>query len=712
LSLILLPATLLAARQPVPIETAAKAPESRGPSSVAWHRAGTHFAWKERDKLLVYDVGLKKEREVVGYTALRQAASTPPKSEVSGWVNRGVKEQQVQWFPTGARLLVAADGDLFAVDAQSGEWEQLTKSAEAEADPKLSPDGRWVSFRRGHDLHVLDVRSKKVTRLTNDGTATRRNAELDWVYPEELAIPTAHWWSPDSRRIAYLQFDTSGLMVYPHADILNLRPFAEPQRYPQAGTANSVVRLGVVAASGGKTRWLDPPGSGEQLIARVTWMADSAEIAVHLLSRVQDRLEVAVIPASGGRARSVVSERSNTWINLRDDFAFLPDEKLLWGSEAGSGYRHLSVRTGESAKPITGGEWEVTDLVCTDAKGGRVYYLSAELDVRERHLYSIGLDGSGKRRLTEARGTHAISMTPDCGSYIDSWSSLTEPPRKSLHDSNGKQIAMLTQPDTSIASTFELLPTEWVDFRGADGTLFHARLIKPAGFSPGKKYPAVVMVYGGPHSQTVRNQWRGADWDQALAHRGFVIWQMDNRGSAGRGHVFEKQLYRRFGKQELADQVEGVKHLVSLGFVDPARVGVYGWSYGGYMTLNSLFNAPDVFAAGVSGAPVTDWRQYDTIYTERYMGLPSENEEGYRASSVVHQAERLKGKLMLVHNFEDDNVLFQHTMRMIDALQKAGKQFELMLYPQKAHSVTGGVKRQMLELCEPETSLTSVPVGG
>jgi dipeptidyl-peptidase-4 len=225
----------------------------------------------------------------------------------------------------------------------------------------------------------------------------------------------------------------------------------------------------------------------------------------------------------------------------------------------------------------------------------------------------------------------------------------------------------------------------------------YARLIKPAGFQPGRKYPAIVMVYGGPGAQSVRDSWRGADFDQALAHRGFVIWQMDNRGAGGQGHVFEKPLHRRFGEIELADQRVGVKHLIGTGFVDPERIGIHGWSYGGYMTLMGMLHAPDVFRAGASGAPVTDWREYDTIYTERYMGLPAENEEGYRKSSPVHAAANLRGRLMLIHNFGDDNVLFQHTLRMADALQRAGKQFDLMVYPQKSHGVTGPARRHMLE---------------
>jgi len=267
-----------------------------------------------------------------------------------------------------------------------------------------------------------------------------------------------------------------------------------------------------------------------------------------------------------------------------------------------------------------------------------------------------------------------------------------------LHSAAGGELSVVAERNRSVQDEYELAAVELIQFKGSDGTVFDARLTRPIGFEASRKYPAVVMVYGGPHSQSVRDAWRGADWDQALAHRGFVVWQMDNRGSAGRGHLWEAPLYRRFGQRELADQLEGVRHLISLGFVDPARIGAFGWSYGGFMTLYSMLHSPETFRAGVAGAPVTDWRNYDTIYTERYLGLPSENEEGYKQSSPVHYADKLKGSLLLVHNFEDDNVLFQHTLRMMEAFQKTGKQFDLLLYPQKTHAVTGSsMRRHMLE---------------
>ncbi|MEZ5400782.1 MAG: S9 family peptidase [Bryobacteraceae bacterium] len=676
-----------AGRKAVTIDEAAKT--ARPDGSPVWAPSGTQFVFRSGKQLKLWNQSAHSVL-IEDLESLDGQAASSPEGPFQ-WVNRGVRESEVQWVGSG-KLLIARKGDLFLFDIATRKHRQLTKTPVAEADPKLSPDDRKVSFRREHDLYVMDIESGKTMRLTHGGTATRKNAELDWVYPEELGIQTAYWWSPDGRRIAYLQFDTSATLVYPHGDLLGVRPVSEPERYPQAGTPNPAVRLGIVASGGGKTKWIDLPGGPEMLTARVTWLPDSSGLAVHRLNRVQNKLQLLRVAA--GQVKTLLEETDSAWVNLKDDFHFLgKGEHWIWGSER-DGFRHMYMARGDAVRPITSGPWEVTELACVDEKAERIYYVSTEAGPRERQVYSIGFDGSGKKRLTAAHGTHGVNFAPDCSVYFSTHSSVMDPPLRAVYSAAGEQLTILKDRDRRVADEFEILPTEWVEFKAKDGDAFLARLIKPAGFDPAKKYPAVVQVYGGPHAQTVRDLWKGADWDQYLAHSGFVIWQMDNRGSAFRGHAWEARVNRRFGKQELADQLEGVEHLLSLGFVDAARIGIQGWSYGGYMTLYSLLNAPDRFRAGISGAPVTDWRNYDTIYTERYMGLPQENEDGYKASSPVNQAENLKSKLMLVHNFEDDNVLFQHTMRMMNALQKAGKHYEFQLYPQKAHGVTGAALKK------------------
>ncbi len=555
----------------------------------------------------------------------------------------------------------------------------------------------WRSVAATIYIHSRS-QSKQVTRLTDDGSATLLNGELDWVYPEELDLSTAYWWAPDSKRIAYLQFDTAREFTYPQVALGGLRAVAEPERYPQAGTANPEVRVGVVPTAGGATRWIDLGDTRGFLISRVYWTPDSTGLAIERLNRVQNRLDLLLGDATSGGARSILSESDPYWINQNDLFRFLGDGQFIWGSER-DGFLHLYLYSldGKQRKRITEGNWEVTEIAGVDEAGKKIYYVSTEGSPLERQLYSIKFNGKDRMRVSQGAGTHEISMSPTSEYYLDDFSSLTQPPRSTVHAIGGEEWAVFRDASRKLIDNYALQPAEVSIFKTHDGTELYGRIIKPANFHAGEKYPAVVMVYGGPGAQTVRNAWAGADWAQVLAARGFAVWEMDNRGSSGRGHAFETPLYRRFGKTELADQLEGVRYLLAQGFVDPARLGIYGWSYGGFMTLYSLLNAPDVFRAGIAGAPVTNWRNYDTIYTERYLGLPAENAEGYRASSAVEYAAKLKAKLLIVHNFEDDNVLFQNTLQMANALEEAGKIFHMVIYPQKSHGVSGPIRRQLLE---------------
>jgi dipeptidyl-peptidase-4 len=663
---------------------------------VVWAPDGKRFAYTGENRIWQYDVTSGKRRELITLSSFQTKAVAAPEAEVTDWQNRRVAEQSLQWFPSGKDMLVLESGDLFLLHVDTGAWDQLTATADAERDPKVSPDGRAISFRRGHDLYAMDVATRKVRRLTTDGSATLFNAELDWVYPEELDLSTAHWWAPDSRSIAYLQFDVSREPVFPQVDLLGTRAKYEPELFPQPGTPNADVRLGVVPAEGGPTRWMDLGDTRDRLLARVYWSPDSKTLAVERLNRVQNRLDLLFAEAAGGAARTVISEQDPYWINVNDFFRFLKNGKqFVWGSER-DGFLHLYLfgTDGKQEGQITRGEWEVTGVAGVDEEKRELFYTSSEASPLERQVYRIGFNGKHKERLSKPAGTHAVSMGPGCEFYLDTSSSLTAAPQTTLHKRDGRQLSVWREAEEV---EYELLPTEIVEVKADDGTLLYARLIKPAGFTAGKKYPAVVMVYGGPGIQTIHNSWTGATWDQALARRGFVVWQLDNRGSRGRGHKFESPIFRHMGATELQDQQAGIRHLTAQGFVDPARMGIYGWSYGGYMTLYTLCNAPDLFRAGIAGAPVTDWRNYDSIYTERYMGLPQENADAYRTSSPVHKAADLKAKLMLVHNMQDDNVHFQNTLQMANALEKAGKQFQMLIYPQKSHGVTGGLRKNLLE---------------
>ncbi len=692
-ALLLCPTLAAAEKKPVTLEAIKAQRFPSMPGAPVWAPDGKRFVYTERGQLWLYDVPAKSKLMLLPLDSLSKAAVKMPEPERFAFENRGVREETVQWFPSGDRLLLVGGGDIFVFRLGAGGWIQLTATPEAERDPKISPDGSRVSFRRGHDLYVMEIRGRKVTRLTDDGSPTLLNAELDWVYPEELDLGTAHWWAPDSKSIAYLQFDISREPVYPQTDLTGIRAALEPERYPKPGDPNADVRMGIVPVGGGRTLWVDLGQTRDTLRARFNWLPDSSGVMVQRLNRIQNRLDLLLADAKTGDSRTVLTETDPYWVNVHDEFRFLKNGKeFIWPSER-DGFNHLYRYSidGKLIGRITSGEWEVSSLACLDEPGGRIYYVSTEASPLERQLYRISLDGNDKKRLTENAGTHSVSMGPGCGYYLDSFSNLTQPPGRTIYRADGAEWTVFAAPDRKQLDEYVQLPSEIVTLKAADGATLYGRLIKPAGFDGSKKYPVLVNVYGGPHAQTVQNHWTGVvNTDQMMAQRGYVIWSLDNRGSAGRGHKFETAVFRNLGAKELEDQKEGVRYLFAQGFVDPARVAVTGWSYGGFMTVYSLLHAPEVFSCGVAGAAVTDWRTYDSIYTERYMGLPSENSGGYESSSVVSAAAKLKGKLLLVHNLEDDNVLFQNAVRLVSALQQANRPFEFMPYTNKSHGLMRG----------------------
>jgi dipeptidyl-peptidase-4 len=694
---LLFAAQAFAQKKPITVDTLDEVRHGGRGRGVDWAPDGKAYVFREQKMLKIYDPAAKSSKDLVSTEAMKSVAVKTDESGAFDWINRRTHDGGIEWSDSSKELIYSSGGDLFLVHVDSGKWEQLTKTSEAEHDAKFSPDGKSIAFRRESDLFVLDLETHSETRLTRNGTRTLINGGLDWVYPEELEIGTAFWWSPDSKWIAYLQFDTSREPVYPHEDVLHTRAIYEPERYPQAGENNADIHLGVVAAGGGVTRWLDVGDTrNAYLIGRAGWMPDSTNVYVIRLNRIQNKLEVFSINMESAAASTIFKESDPYWINLQGDAYFLADgAHFLWTSER-DGFRHIYLYSndGKSVKQLTHGSWEVRGI--NGFNDSQVFYTSTEGSSLEQHLYSVKLDGTGKRRIDKEPGMHNVSMSPDATYYLDSYSNLTSPPRTVLHSIDGAELAMVHEADRKPIEDYDILPSEIVSFTTEDGTQLYGRIIKPAGFVQGKKYPVIVNVYGGPGVELpIHNSWQALNIDLVYAHKGYVVWQAENRGGTGRGHAFETPIYHHLGSIELADQVAGVKYLISLGYADPSRVGIRGWSYGGFMTLNAVLNAPDIFKCGIAGAPVTSWMNYDTIYTERYMGLPSENAEAYQLTALPPKAENLKAKLMIVHNFEDDNVLFQNTLQMMNALQLAGKEFGFMLYPQKAHGVTGAVTKQM-----------------
>jgi len=623
-----------------------------------------------------------------------------------------------QWSPQGDALLFEGPNSLVWYDLKSQAGRTLLSGSDGLADPKFSPDGRWVSFVRDHNVWLVSVAGGEPRQFTRGGTEEIREGELDWVYPEELDARTAYWWAPDSSAIAYLEMNERGVTLYPIQDPTSYTGATHTMRYPKAGDANPAVRLFVADLQGGAPRAIslagdfatnrmdknapaaDDPTQTDFYVARVDWLPDSRHLAVQHLNRGQNDLELTIADAATGQAGVVLEEKDPYWVNVADDLHFLSDGKrFLWSSER-SGYRHLYLYDvqGKQLARLTQGDWEVVRLDGVDEAAGAVYFTATEKTPIERHLYRVRLDGSGFTRITKADGTHGINLSPGARFFVDNCSDAAAPPRQDLYRADGTRVAVLNENKVAELAEYHLSPVEFFTLTARDGVKLNALMIKPPDFSAGKKYPVIVYTYGGPHAQVVLNAWGGATflWHQLMAQKGYIIFALDNRGSTGRGHGFESVIYRHMSDHEISDQRDGVAYLRSLPYVDGSRIGVWGWSYGGYMTLNLMFRAGDDFKAGFSGAPVTDLRQYDTIYTERYMSRPQDNPEGYKDSSPINHVDGLKGKLLIAHGTGDDNVHVANTISLINKFIDAGKYVEVTLYPGRGHPISDPPARKVL----------------
>jgi len=594
-------------------------------------------------------------------------------------------------------------GEIFTFDAATGAVVRRTQSDIAEANVTFSPDGKSIAFTRDHDIWAMDLEYGHEVQLTTTGNDSILNGVLDWVYMEELFTRgnvQAYWWSPDSRTIAYLQFDESPVETFPIVDFSGVYNTVEMQRYPKAGSPNPLVRIAVYHLETGETVWLDVDTSDDSYIARVYWLGDSRHVALEKLNRSQDELRLLFADASTGHVRELFKETRDTWIEVNYmKHYYETREKFVWASNR-DGNTHLYVfkNDGTMEKQLTTGMWEVSALNDIDEKRGHVYFTALEKSFLERHLYRVGDNGEGFRQLSTRDGTHGVTFSPDHKYYIDQFSNASTPPVISIHDAFGKLLFTLHDSSEADITEYELPAKEFFTIVSRDGLEFQCSMVKPPHFDPGEKYPVIIYVYGGPHAQVVRNRWDGTRylWHSMMAQNGYIIFSLDNRGSYGKGAEWEDPVHKSLGNLELADQITGVEHLKSLPYVDSARIGIWGWSYGGYMTCLAMFKEPGVFAAGAAVAALADWRYYDTIYTERYMARPEDNEEGYEDGSPINFADGLEAPLLLIHGSADDNVHMQNTMQMIEALIDNGKDFELMLYPGKTHGIDGNTARKHL----------------
>jgi dipeptidyl-peptidase-4 len=657
---------------------------------------------KDRTELWTMDAATG-ERKVLVNSETLEAVTQPQKTQATQATGLGrIQPGNYFWSPNGDSLLFVGSSNLVLLDLKTMTQKPLVSGDSDIENPKFSPDGRWVSFIRDWNLWVVNVASGETKAITAGGSEEILKGKLDWVYPEELDLTTAYWWSPDSSKIAFLEMDERPVRRYPIMDMSSPAGAMEFTRFPQAGEPNPIVRAGVVPVTGGQTKWMDTGSDTDVYVARIVWLHDSRRVAIERLNRAQNRLDLLFCDAATGASQSVLTETDKYWINLSDDLYFFSDDKrFLWSSER-SGFRHFYLYdlTGKPLDQLTSGNWAITgssgfgpgavNHPAVDEARGDIYFLSNKDDVPDTQLYRLSLRDKSIARITHEPGTHHVMIAPDHSGFEDNYSSAMTPPRQALYRANGTQVAVINANDIPELAEYRLPPPQFINISAPDGTKLSAMTIMPSGFDSSRKYPVLIDVYGGPQVQNVQNIWGGRNilWLEMMAQKGFLIFRLDNRGSYNRGHAFETPVYHQLGKVELEDQLAGVNYLKSLAYVDSSRIGIWGWSYGAYMTLEAMVNAPDVFKAGVSVAPVSDWRLYDTIYTERYMGRPQDDSDAYKNSSPVNNIASLKGKLMLVHGTGDDNVHFENTSEVLNALITHGNYpADLLIFPGRGHSI-------------------------
>jgi len=610
---------------------------------------------------------------------------------------------EYQWAPDGKSLLFPLGGELYryALEASSGSpVRKLTTGEGFATDPKVSPKGGYVSFVRDRNLWVIHLADGHERQLTTDGSDVIGNGVAEFVADEEMYRHTGYWWAPDDSAIAFARIDESPVPIQKRHEVYPDRTEIVEQRYPAAGDPNVLVTLHVARLGGDTPRitQVDLGSNTDIYLARVDWRGPT-HLTFQRQSRDQRRLDLIETELASGRQRTLLTETSSTWVPLHYGLRFLADGRFLWMSER-SGFEHLYLHDadGTPLRALTSGEWTVDSLLAVDEQAGLAYVDGTLDSPTERHVYAVPLAGGEPRRLTAEPGTHRAGFSKNAAVFVDLWSNTQTPPQTELFRADGTRLATLVANDPANADhpyakyRAAHRPVEFGEMRAASGETLHYSLIKPADFDPARKYPVLVWVYGGPAAQTVTNSWPGradALFNQYLAQRGYVIFSIDNRGTPRRGAKFGGALYGRQGGVEVVDQVAGVEFLKRQPWVDGERIGVYGWSNGGYMSLMLLAQASDTYACGIAGAPVTDWALYDTHYTERYMDHPASNPEGYAASSVFSHLDGLRSKLLLIHGMADDNVLFSNSTKLMSDLQKRGVPFELMTYPGAKHGLQG-----------------------
>ena len=668
--------------------------------TIRWLKDGTHYLLtneaSRRDVPRLQKVNARTGEAMAFFDANRMAASFRALAGITEQDARELSNRgSYDLNNDETAVLINWANDLFYYELGSDKAVRVTTGPEEEVGETFSPNGKMIGFVRGNNIYVYDLTQQVERRLTTDGSEKILNGRLDWVYQEELygrGNFEAYWWSPDSSMLAYLRLDEHPVHQFTVVDHIPYRQNVEVTPYPKAGDPNPLVQLGVVNAAGGATRWMDTYKyqPSDLLIVRVSWTPDSKKVAYQAQNREQTYLDLNFADARDGKSNTVIHETSKAWVSVLNNPHWLDDGSFVWESER-SGWQHLYHYSpeGKLLRQLTDGKWEVRSFEGLDDKRGIAYFTATAHSHIAPNAYSVRLDGTGLTRLTAEEGVHSMSISPRFDLFIDRWSDINTPTRVRLMDSGGKLVRVIAENKVDALSQYKLGKPELMQVKTRDGFVMEAMMIKPPDFDPKKKYPVLQYTYAGPNAPQVRNSWGGPTymWHQLLAQKGYIIWICDNRTASSKGVESSWPVYKNFGELELRDIEDGLTWLKSQPYVDGSRIGIWGWSYGGFMTSYALTHSKS-FKVGIAGGTVSDWRDYDTIYTERYMATPQNNPEGYKKSSPVHAAKDLSGKLLLIHGTIDDNVHMQNTIQFVYELQKAGKQFQLMVYPKSRHGVT------------------------
>ena len=665
--------------------------------NIRWKPSGSAFAFTRTDSvnskpdIYLYDISSQEEKLFLS-------------SEKIAFDGKLIKMSSYEWTGDAKQLIIrgpeksiwrhSRTSPVYLYNIESGEMRALADEHSELKSAKLSPNGNYAGYVKEHNLFIIELSTGKETQLTFDGNKNILNGEFDWVYEEEFSIADGWKWSPDGSKIAFWKFDQTRVKEFYLIDEMYAYNKVMPLKYPKAGEQNAVVKIGIIDLNTKKTIWIDTGENDDVYLPRIYWMNPTNKLAVIKLNRLQNELTLLMADIESGNVQTILTEEDSCWIDI-EDHHLIPvrgENNFLWVSEQ-SGYRHIYLYnySGKLINQVTSGDWEVTSLRGYSEKDDYVYLYGKKENILEQHIYRVKVDGSAFEKISDLPGWHEGDFAPDYKHFINSYSRIDNPLKVYLRKTNGVMISALRENDLSALAEFDIISPEFKRFQTSDGTNLNYMITFPKNFNPSKKYPVLVYGYGGPGSQNVINRWRDKRqlWHQMMAEKGFIVFTLDNRGTGGRGKNFKNLCYKDLGKWVVNDHVEAAKYLGTFPYVDTARIGVWGWSGGGTLTLHLLTRAADYFKSGVSVAANTDFLLYDTIWSERYLGLPQDNIEVYINSSAKTYAHLLKGDLLLVHGTEDDNVHYQHTMQMVKKLQDAGKQFELMLYPDKNHSISG-----------------------